>query len=132
MASCRSDPTQTGNTSRREAARGGSRFGKAENNRMKRTPRNLALLLLAAMSLGGCAGRYHGAPDAVSKIGLLEQVEMQQLRIETLEWEVAELWKQCEIERIDVLERRVAELWERSQQERIETLEWQVADLQER
>ncbi len=65
----------------------------------------------------------------MSKIGLLEQVEMQQLRIETLEWEVAELWKQCEMERIDVLERRVAELWEKSQQQRIETLEYQVAEL---
>jgi len=83
------------------------------------------------MLFGGCAQRRYGAPDAATKVGLLEQVESQQERIETLEWEVAELFRQSDQGRIDLLERRVAELWEWSQQERIETLEWEVAELQE-
>lgn len=102
--------------------------------------KHLALCLLAVCMVCGCAGTpcvvMRPAPDVKTKIGLLEQVEDQQERIDVLEWELAELWntvddlwrrsEQC---RIDALEWELAELRRTGQEERVEALEWKLAEL---
>lgn len=85
--------------------------------------------VLAALSLGGCL-----APKPVSetraKIGLIEQVERQQVQIEALEQEVAELWWRNEQMRIDTLVWEIEQLRKMNQDERIEALEWRIAELE--
>ncbi len=95
--------------------------------------RTLVLFLLPIFMICGCAGTPRLAsqrgPDVTTKVGLLEQVEAQQERIEVLEWEVEELWLRSEQSRIEVLEWELDQLRRMGQEERVEALEHKLAEL---
>jgi len=92
----------------------------------------LCLCLLAIVTLGGCCrcGSVTARPtsDTMVKIGLLEQVEDQQARIEDLEWEMARLREQHQLE-LDAIEAEIEELYRQHQERPVEALEWTTAEL---
>jgi len=92
----------------------------------------LCLCLLAIVTLGGCCrcGSVTARPtsDTMVKIGLLEQVEDQQARIEDLEWEMARLWERHQLE-LDAMEAEIDALRYRHPEESVEALEWTTAEL---
>lgn len=102
--------------------------------------KHLALYLLGVCMVCGCAQTpclvVRPAPDAKTKIGLLEQVAEQQERIDVLERELAELWNtvddlwwRSEQVKIETLEWELEQLWRIRQEERVEALEYRLAEL---
>ena len=91
----------------------------------------LAVAVLGGCGQGGCAG-MRSPCETTAKIGLIEQVESQQARIESLELAVEELYWNSRQTQIETLQWEIEQLRQMNQEERIEALEWKIAELTEK